>query len=108
MFGPSGLALSIGMGAMVNAGCLFYGLRRDKVYVPLPGWGLFALRVALATALLGGLLAWAGRAIDWVGLVDHEGRRVLLLSGCLLGSAAVYFGALLASGLKLQQFMRRG
>ncbi len=108
MFAHAGLALSIGMGAMVNAGCLFYGLRRDKVYVPLPGWGPFALRVVLATALLAGLLGWAGRAIDWVGLVDHEGRRVLLLAGCMLGSAAVYFGALLASGLKLRDFMRRG
>jgi len=108
MFGHAGLALSIGMGAMVNAGCLFYGLRRDKVYVPLPGWAAFALRVVLATALLAGLLAWAGRAIDWVGLVDHEGRRVLLLAACLLGSAAVYFGALLASGLRPRDFIRRG
>jgi putative peptidoglycan lipid II flippase len=106
--GHAGLALSIGMGAMINAAWLFTGLRREGIYVPLPGWGGFALRVAFATALLAALLAWASRSIDWVGLVDHEWRRVFLLAGCLGGAAAVYFGALLACGLKLRDFMRRG
>ena len=106
--GHAGLALSIGMGAMINAAWLFAGLRRERIYVPLPGWGGFALRVALATALLSALLAWAARSIDWVALVDHEWRRIGLLAACLLGAAALYFGALLASGLKPRQFMRRG
>jgi putative peptidoglycan lipid II flippase len=92
-FGHAGLALSIGMGAMVNAAWLFIGLRREGIYVPLPGWAPFALRVVLATALLAALLAWAGRGIDWVGMVDHEGLRVLLLAGCLGGAAAAYCGA---------------
>ncbi|MDP9043184.1 MAG: murein biosynthesis integral membrane protein MurJ [Pseudomonadota bacterium] len=106
--GHAGLALSIGMGAMLNAAWLFFGLRRSGVYVPLAGWGGFTLRVALATALLAAALAWAGQAIDWVGLVDHEGRRVLLLAACLSLAAALYFGALLAAGVKVGDFMRRG
>ena len=108
LFKHAGLTLSIGIGAMINALWLFIGLRRAGWYTPSPGWGLFALRVAMAAALLGGLLGWAAHAIDWVGLVTHEARRIALLAACLGGAALLYFGALLASGLKLQQFMRRG
>jgi putative peptidoglycan lipid II flippase len=106
--GHAGLALSIGMGAMVNAAWLLTGLRRARVYVPSPGWAVFAARIAFATALLAAALARAGRAIDWVGLVDHEGRRVILLAGCIAGAALLYFGTLTLTGLKFKQFMRRG
>jgi putative peptidoglycan lipid II flippase len=108
MFRHAGLTLSIGIGAMINALWLFIGLRRAGWYVPAPGWGLFALRVVLATALLAALLGWAAQAIDWVGLASHEARRIGLMAACLAGAALLYFGALLASGLRLQQFMRRG
>ena len=108
LFRHAGLTLSIGIGAMINALWLFIGLRRAGWYTPAPGWGLFALRVALATALLGALLGWAAHAIDWVGLATHEAQRIALMAACLGGAALLYFGALLASGLRLQQFMRRG
>jgi putative peptidoglycan lipid II flippase len=106
--GHAGLALSVSLGAMINAFWLFIGLRRAGAYVPEPGWGGFSLRVFGATALLGALLFWAERHIDWVGLVNHQAQRIGWLALCLGGAALLYFGALLASGLKLQQFMRRG
>jgi putative peptidoglycan lipid II flippase len=106
--GHAGLALSISLGAMVNATWLFIGLKRAGAYVPEPGWRGFSLRVFGATALLGGLLFWAERRIDWIGLVDHQAQRIGWLVLCLGSAALLYFGALLASGLKLQQFMRRG
>ncbi|MES2099986.1 MAG: murein biosynthesis integral membrane protein MurJ [Pseudomonadota bacterium] len=106
--GHAGLALSVSLGAMINAFWLFVGLRRAGAYVPEPGWGGFTLRVFGATALLGALLFWAERHIDWVGLVNHQAQRIGWLALCLGGAALLYFGALLASGLKLQQFMRRG
>ena len=108
VLGHAGLALSIGLGALVNAGWLFIGLRRAGTYMPLPGWGGFALRVSFATALLGGLLGWAGQAIDWVGLAEHQVQRIAWLAACLGGAALLYFGALLASGLRLREFARRG
>jgi putative peptidoglycan lipid II flippase len=61
-----------------------------------------------ASALLGGLLFWAERRIDWVGLVDHQAQRIVWLALCLVAAALLYFGTLRLSGLKLQQFMRRG
>lgn len=106
--GHAGLALSIGLGAWINAGLLFTGLRRRRTYVPEPGWPAFLLRVVLATALLAGALGWAAHAIDWIALGANEWRRAGLLAACLAGAAVVYFGALLASGLNLRQFARRG
>ncbi len=106
--GHAGLALSIGLGAWINAGLLFTGLRRRGTYVPAPGWGGFLWRVLLATALLAGGLAWAASAIDWIALGAAEWRRVGLLAACLAGAAVLYFGALLATGLNLRQFARRG
>jgi len=104
----AGLALSIGLGALINAGLLFVGLRRRGSYVPAPGWPVFALRVAIATALLGALLGWAGRGIDWIALGERPALRVGLLAACLVAAAALYFVTLLASGLKLREFAHRG
>jgi putative peptidoglycan lipid II flippase len=34
--------------------------------------------------------------------------RIGALAGCLIGAGLLYFGCLLATGLKLRQFARRG
>lgn len=104
--GHAGLALSIGLAALVNAGWLLFGLRRRGLYSPLPGWGAFAGKVVLASAVLGGLLWWAARAIDWIHTVGFA--RAGLVAAVLGGVALVYFAMLTASGLRLRQFMRRG
>ena len=104
----AGLALSIGLGALVNAAWLFIGLRRAGLYTPAPGWGAFLLRVVVASASMGGGLAWAAQAFDWVSMREHAGLRIGSLAACLAAAGAVYFACLLASGLKLRQFVRRG
>ncbi|MEP7056658.1 MAG: murein biosynthesis integral membrane protein MurJ [Caldimonas sp.] len=106
--GHAGLALSIGCGALINASWLFVGLRRNGAYVPSPGWLPFALRVLVATALLGGLLAWGAHAVDWIGLHDRQWQRVGWLAAFLVSAALLYFVALAAMGIRLEQFMRRG
>jgi putative peptidoglycan lipid II flippase len=108
LLGHAGLALSIGLGALVNATWLFVGLRRCNAYTPLPGWGVFALRVFMASALLGALLAWGAHTVDWVGLRAHPWTRIGWLSAYLGGAAVLYFATLLATGLNLRQFIRRG
>ena len=105
--GHAGLALSIGVAALCNALLLLVGLRRSGVYQPLPGWAGFGLRVGVATAMMGAGLAWAARAIDWVGEGAQPLTRIGLLALALGLAAIVYFGALLALGLPLRQFMRR-
>jgi putative peptidoglycan lipid II flippase len=105
--GHAGLALSIGLGALVNAGWLLFGLRRAGVYQPLPGWGLFMLRVLLACTALGALLVWAGQAIDWIGLQAQWGQRAGWMAAVLGGAALLYFAVLLLGGLRPAHFRRR-
>jgi putative peptidoglycan lipid II flippase len=104
--GHAGLALSIGLAALLNAGFLLAGLLRTGVYRPLPGWGVFALRVLLASALLGAALWWAAGALDWIALQAQGLRRALWLALVLGGVAVLYFGSLVASGLKLRRLLR--
>jgi putative peptidoglycan lipid II flippase len=106
--GHVGLALSVSLGAMINAVWLFVGLKRVGAYTPEPGWGAFTLRVVGATALLGALLWWAEHHIDWLGLANHQVQRIGWTALCLGGAALLYFGVLRLSGLKFGQFMRRG
>ena len=104
----AGLALSIGLGALINATWLFVGLRLRGSYVPSPGWAGFALRVVVASAVLGAGLAWAQHAIDWIALGERRLLRIGLIAACLSGAALLYFGTLLATGMKLREFVRRG
>ncbi len=103
----AGLALSIGIGALINAGLLLVGLIKRRSYVPSPGWGVFALQVFAAAALLTVFLMWAAGSFQWVALRGHALQRVGLMALVLIGSAAIYFVALWAAGLKLRQFVTR-
>jgi putative peptidoglycan lipid II flippase len=107
LFKHAGLALSIGIGALINAGALLVGLIRRGSYRPTPGWGRFALQVLAATALLTAFLAWAAGGIPWLALRAHAWQRVGWMALMLAGSAAIYFAALWMSGVKLRQFVTR-
>ncbi|MEN3291624.1 MAG: putative peptidoglycan lipid flippase [Burkholderiales bacterium] len=102
----AGLALSIGLGACVNAVFLFWGLRRRGIYVPNKGWGLFLMRLAGALFLLAGVALWTAGHFDWLGMADHPWHRVGALALVLLACAVTYFGALLAMGFRFQDFRR--
>jgi len=104
-FGVAGLALSTGLGAMVNAGVLLLLLWRRGSYRPGAGWPLYLARLAVASAVMGGGLWWAGRRLDWIGM--HEALRAATMAGVLAGAGVLYFGTLVATGLKLREFARR-
>src|SRR5690606_3972351 len=48
----TGLALAISIAAFVNAGLLFFRLRRRGIYRALPGWPAFLLRTFGATGVM--------------------------------------------------------
>ena len=103
----AGLALSIGLGAIINALWLLSGLLRRGSFRPRPGWGRLGLQVVAASALLAVFLAWGSLHFDWLALRAHSLERAGLLA-LLLGVAIVlYFGALWACGLKPREFLRR-
>jgi putative peptidoglycan lipid II flippase len=107
VFAHAALTLSIGIGALINALWLLVGLLRRGSYKPEPGWGVFVLQVIAACALLALFLIWANSAVDWTQLRSEGFKRIGLLSLAMLVSAAIYFIALWAAGLKLKQFLRR-
>lgn len=98
--GVAGLALSIGLGALVNASWLLFGLKKLGSYRPEPGWTAFGLRVLLGCVAMG-LLQWQlATRLDWIGLGAHEFQRGLVMAASLAGSAAVYFAVLLLVGMR--------
>lgn len=103
----AGLALSIGIGALVNAGTLLAGLLRRGSYKPRPGWGVFALQVLAGSALLAVFLTWAAHAFPWTAWRAEPWLRIAAMAGMLVAAVAIYFGALLAAGVKLRQFVTR-
>jgi putative peptidoglycan lipid II flippase len=103
----AGLALSIGLGALVNAAWLLWGLRKSDTYRPSPGWGRFAWQVTLSSMVLGVWLFWACGHWDWTALHATPWLRVALMAGVLALSALVYFVSLIGSGLKLRALWRR-
>jgi putative peptidoglycan lipid II flippase len=103
----AGLALSIGLGALINALWLLIGLLRRGSYQPQPGWGRFILQVVAATALLALLLVWSSHHFDWVAMRSAKWQRIGLLAAIIGASALLYFGALWAAGLKLRRMLRR-
>ncbi|GBU15496.1 putative lipid II flippase MurJ [Polaromonas sp.] len=106
-FQHAGLALAIGIGALINALSLLLGLIRRGSYRPAPGWCRFALQVLGASALLAAFLLWAADAVNWVGLKHLYMQRIGYLALVLCASATLYFAAIWASGLRLRQMFQR-
>jgi len=101
--GHVGLALSTALAAYVNAGLLYRGLHRQKIYVPASNWLATWLRYGVANLLMAATLL--------VGLHYFNGwhewgvwpRIVHLAILCLAGAAAYLLG-LLVVGFKLKDF----
>ena len=106
-FQHAGLALAIGVGALVNALWLLLGLIKRGTYRPAPGWYKFALQVLAASALLAVFLLWAADAVNWVALKSAYLQRIGHLASVISAGAAIYFVALWSGGLKFRQLLKR-
>ncbi|MBD8543813.1 murein biosynthesis integral membrane protein MurJ [Oxalobacteraceae sp. CFBP 8761] len=107
LMGVAGLALSIGLGACINATCLYIGLRRRGIYTPQPGWGKFFLKLAIGVAVMGAV-AWFGQAqFDWAAMKVTPGLRIGALFGIIVASAVTYFAMLALLGFRPRDFRRR-
>jgi len=103
----AGLALAIGLGALINATWLLVGLRRRGAYTPSPGWGRFVLQVLAASALLAVFLLYMAGRFPWIELQTQAMARVGVFILTAAGAVAVYFLTLLLGGLNLRQFVRK-
>ena len=96
----AGLALSVGLGSCVNALTLLVILGKRRIYKPLAGWGVYALRVFLATVLMGAVLYWVQDGQDWTQL--GWAYRALGVALLVAGAAVLYFGVLFVTGWRLR------
>jgi putative peptidoglycan lipid II flippase len=107
LLGVAGLALSIGLGACINAIFLYTGLRRRGIYTPHAGWGVFFLKLAIAVSAMGAV-AWFSQAqFDWAALRAQPLLRGAALFGIIVLSAITYFGVLMGLGFRPRDFKRR-
>ncbi|WP_067518919.1 murein biosynthesis integral membrane protein MurJ [Endozoicomonas ascidiicola] len=102
-FQHAGLALATTMSAFLNAGLLFYGLKRSSVYQPAKGWRLYFARILIANLAMAATLVWLAADIEqWLGwsLVERLTQTALLVCSGML----VYIIVLLVSGVRPAQF----
>jgi len=101
----AGLALATSLGAFFNAALLLVNLRKNNIYQPVRGWGLFFARVTLAATAMSAVLyyfvdpAWWN---DWSSSV-----RVINLVKWIGVGLVIYTATLLLTGLKLKHLTSR-
>lgn len=103
----AGLALSIGLGACINALCLYIGLRRRKIFAPQPGWFGFLARLVVAVCAMGAVCWYAQSLVDWPAMHAHAWLRAAALFGIIGAAALVYFAVLMVLGFRVHHFKRR-
>ena len=102
----AGLALSIGLGACLNAALLYRGLRAHGIFQPQPGWRTFALKMAAALVVMAAVL-WLAMGPERWWLSAHGSVRAAAASGLVLLGAAAYFACLWLLGFRPGDFTRR-
>jgi putative peptidoglycan lipid II flippase len=107
IFAHAGLALSISVGACVQAVLLYVFLRRRGLYHPSPGWIKFFVQLVGACLILAGVMMWCAQNFDWVTLGTTPMLRLALLFACLIVFAALYFAILMLMGFNYRYFRRR-
>jgi putative peptidoglycan lipid II flippase len=109
LFAHAGLALSIGVGALINALWLLVGLLSSKVYQPRAGWLKLLARVMFASTLLGVALFWLAHNLPWLEWPAKPygiWLRLGSLLGIIVASGIAYFAVLALSGLKLKALLK--
>lgn len=106
-FSHAGLALATSLAALANAGLLYLGLRKRKIYSPTKGWFVFLIKIKLGAVLMGVAIAVIALEIDWAGLAHAPLLRIVWLGIILLVAALVYFAALRLLGVPVKQLLKK-
>jgi putative peptidoglycan lipid II flippase len=103
--GHAGLALSIGIGACLNATLLWIGLHQRGA-LPSAAWGKYLGQLFLALVPFSALLFYGATAHNWIALQVTPWLRVGLLASWLCAAALIYFATLHLVGIHWQKFLR--
>jgi putative peptidoglycan lipid II flippase len=106
LFKHAGLALSIGLAACVNAGLLFYFLRRDQLFSPQPKWLEFSFKLFVALYVMA-VAVWlmAGTEAEWLAMTKLA--KIVKLCWVIAAAILIYFASLYALGFRTRDFAKR-
>ncbi len=102
----AGLALSISLAACLNAGLLYWQLRRKGIYLPQPGWAKFLAKLVLAVLVMAAVLLVL---MHYMPAWEEGGMllRLLRLGVLVAAGASAYFAVLALLGFRPRDFSRR-
>ncbi len=101
----AGLALATSLSAWLNAGLLFYLLKKQDIFRAQSGWLLMFVRVALATLVMSLVLWILVPALEqWVAMAWYERGATLML--WLFVGMLSYVVTLLALGLRRRHVVK--
>ncbi|MDH5737586.1 MAG: murein biosynthesis integral membrane protein MurJ [Gammaproteobacteria bacterium] len=101
----AGLALATSLSAFINAGLLFFGLRRAGVLHLTPGWGRLTAQLIWACAVMLALLyVIKPEQSDWLemGIL----MRFMWMGGICLAGVLAYTAALRLTGFRFSSLLR--
>jgi len=106
-FAHAGLALSIGIGACLNAALLWIGLaRKGHMLASNQAWLSFFLRLIVALFAFGAILFWGADYHDWISLSNEPLKRITLMLGWGIFAMIVYVLVLKVCGFRFKEFIR--
>lgn len=99
----AGLALATALAGYINAGMLFYQLRKQSIYIYTPGelknWFLYFVKILIAISLMTAAIVWLNPHDGWWELASLFEKLIKLLMLIVI-SIAVYFGSLYSLGFR--------
>ena len=102
----TGLALAIGIGACINAGLLFYHLKKGNIFKLNGGWLIFLFKIIFATFVMAlGLIYFKGEINLWVNYSAFS--RFLHLLTMVFFGAILYFVTLKLCKLDITEFFKK-
>lgn len=107
LYGHAGLPLSISAGALLNAGVLYWGLRRRGLYTPSTGWAMYFIKVSLAAVAMGVGLWFMDQQFDWLAMAATPVLRIAAVLGVIAVCGLIYFAVLAVLGLNPRRLIRK-
>ena len=102
----AGLALATSLAAYLNAGLLFYNLRKRGIYQPRAGWSKFLAQLFIANLVMG-LVLWLGVGAPESWIHASAKARLWHLSWLIAAGGASLVLAVLAVGIRPRHLMLR-
>ncbi|MGV8925647.1 MAG: murein biosynthesis integral membrane protein MurJ [Ewingella sp.] len=102
----AGLSLSIGLAACLNAGLLYWQMRKQDIFQPQPGWRIFLIKLVVAVVVMSAALIGMMTLMPAWDVGGMAYRLARLLAVVVVGVVA-YFGVLGLLGFRVKEFARR-